>query len=69
MTLTSVNLTRPFLSPSTAVAEDDPRMTVDVSAEGMRRRRFPFAVDPAGARATTTDDEASGKRDPQAGAL
>jgi hypothetical protein len=47
---TSINhdLVSPFLSPRSAeVAAEEPSMPLDDSAEGMRRLRDPFAVNPA----------------------
>jgi hypothetical protein len=42
------DLVSPFLSPRSAeVAAEEPSMPLDDSAEGMRRLRDPFAVNPA----------------------
>ena len=55
MTLTNNDPVSPFLSPGTEVAEEEPRIPVDGSVEGMRRLRNPFAVEAAAA----TGDEPS----------
>lgn len=62
MTLVNQDFASPFLSPRAAdVAAEDPPRPFDDSAEGMRRLRDPFAVDPAEQPdATTTDDRPSG---------
>jgi hypothetical protein len=61
MTLINHDLVSPFLSPNASgVVEEGPRRPFDGSADGMRRLRDPFAVNPAGTQAATTDDEPNG---------
>jgi hypothetical protein len=64
MTLTNHDLVSPFLPARDTgdVTREPSPLPVDESAEGMRRLRDPFAVDPTAAPRETTGDQPSGPR-------
>jgi hypothetical protein len=68
MASTDNDLTNPFLSPGEdEVVEKGPNAPVDGSAEGMRRLRDPFTVEPSGAQAATAGEDPNGHRRTQEG--